>query len=210
MRSSRITIALLLGALVGLALGVIVKGWIEEDKAPSFQNLREPVPEVTAGPLDGPIARAALDYAHALQENDWEGAIRRTWWMRARLERAEAAGEGREKARRGLVRDLSDRNPAGNRLRAGEIADQYLFPPGSRVEVLVVDEGEEGLEPAAAGRAWLRVTYARKDQAPLNAAGLPIRSLVVGVNVDSQGHVLKAGLSGNLSVDEGSISLDWE
>jgi len=209
MRTSRVIVALLLGALVGLALGVIVKGQLETD-TPPLPEREVAVHAPTNRTLDDPIAGAALEYARAMQEDDWDEVVRRTWWMRARLDRVQAEGQDPAEARRALIREVSDRDPLRNRLRSGDIADQYIFTAGAQFEVLLVDEGEEDLEPLAMGRAWMRVLYARKDRAPLNAMGLPIRSLVAGVNVDSQGFVLKAGISGNLNIDEGSISLNWE
>jgi len=212
MRSSRVTVAVMLGALVGLALGVIVKGQLEEAAPPSVTESAVP-PSTTEAKVparERPAAQAALAYAHALMENDWPSVVRQTWWMRARLDRVRTEGGDVEEARRALAESLSDRNKAGNRLRPDGIEDQYLFRPGARAEVLAADDGAEDLEPAAAGRAWVRVTYGGPERAPLGPTGLPVRSLVVGVNVDEEGLVLKAGLSGNLEIDEGSISLDWE
>lgn len=197
MNAGRLTIAVLLGALVGVALGVVLKGYLE---AP---------PEAPATMADPAKVEAdVMAYVHALQEDSWDVAIDRTWWMAERLSLAETDA-ARAEIRAELRSELRDRSAAGNRLTPEGIADQYVFRPEASVKVVGRDSGDPDLDPPAVGRVWLKVRFEDRSRAPLNEEGLPIRSLVVGLNVDAEGRVLLASVSGNLSVDKHSAVLPW-
>ena len=155
---------------------------------------------------------AALRYAQALKEGDWETVIDQTLWMRERLDYVRLEGGGEEAAareREHLARRLAERSPEENQLRPEGVEDQFVFAPGAEIAVAGVDAGRDDLERPVAARTWLRVTYPRQAQALRDAQNLPIRALTAGVNVDEKGYVLKAGVVGNLEIDMDSISRDW-
>ena len=174
----------------------------------------------------------ALRYAHALQSGDIDEAIDLTLWMRERLDFVRLANpeqESVESARRELGRLLQDRKAEGYVLRPEGVEDQYVFCPGSQVELSAVehvapDQGADD-EPAANAlaptdaepvddylpavreRVWLRVTYPGQSPGLRTSGGLAIRLLRVAVSVSKEGHVLKAGVIGNLEIDYDSIEL---
>ncbi len=151
-----------------------------------------------------------MRYVQALQEGNCDDAIGLTLWMRERIERSQLKNpEQVADIREELCRSLTDRRIEGNRLREEGIEDQYVFAPGSEAKLVRVDGGRSDLEQPVAYRAWVEVEYARRDRAPLDLNGLPIRRLLVGINTTSDAYVLKAGVVGNLEVDFDSVETDW-
>lgn len=159
-----------------------------------------------------PVSQAALRYATALQEGDCDTAMACTLWMRQRLDNAllhssnlEAVEDAKERLRERLL----DRAPEQNCLMPGGLADQYIFAPGTRIEVVRCDEGEAGLSAPVAGRAWLRVEFPLEENAPLGPNGKPIRSFLVGLNISEDGSIVKAGIRGNGEIRLSSLQYDW-
>lgn len=180
------------GILAGLALLLMPEGG-----EPAVETA--PVPATSA---------AAMQYAYAFQQGDWDFVIDHTLWMQERLryEQSRAAEpEHIENVRLELGRNASDRSPAGNRLLARGVEDQYVFRPEAVLELAGFDEGRDDLERPAEGRAWIRVTFPSESKALLDESGFPIRRLVVGVNLTAEGAVLKASVEGNLEIDPDSI-----
>lgn len=176
-----------------------------------------PFPQETETP-NGPVsasaagheAGAAMRYARALQEGNCDEAIALTFWMRERIERAQLENPKRlADIREELCRSLTDRRIEGNRLAEEGMEDQYLLAPGCELTLVGVDKGRDDLERPAASRAWIRVTYPREEGAPLDLAGLPIRSLVAGINTTTDSYVLKAAVVGNLEIPLDSIDTNW-
>ena len=156
---------------------------------------------------------AALRYGAAFQQGAWDDIVAMTCWMQQRLQRVqiETGNAARREAVRAELRErVSDRRVEGNRLRAEGVEDQYVFAPGALLEPLQVDSGRRGLEAPTQERTWIRVTYPSRREALCDGKGIPIRSIVVGVNVSPEGAVLKANVIGNLDIDWQSISYDWE
>lgn len=154
----------------------------------------------------------AMRYARALQQGDYDEAIRMTLWMQDRLRYVRMGSdepETVEAARRELKRSLARRALEDNHLRAEGVEDQYVFAPGARLELIRVEEGRDDLERPAKECAWIRVTYPGASNALRDETGVPIRSLAVGVNVSADGYILKSGIIGNLEVDRDSIAYDW-
>lgn len=195
---------LLLGGFAGAVSGIIIKGYIETP---------ETIPTAPPGPPELGHWGPAMEYAHALQAGDWDRAVEMTLWMQERLEQIRietGSEEAMEAARLELITRLSDRSIADNVVLPEGIEDQYVFVPGAELEVLETDEGWEDLERPAASRLWLRVTYPSRVRAPRDSTNLPIRSMVVGINVDKDGQVLKAAIIGNLDIELDAISYAWD
>ena len=153
---------------------------------------------------------AAMRYVRALQDGNCDEAIALTLWMNDRIELSRLTHpEHVFDVRKELCRSLTDRRIEGNRLAEEGMEDQYVLPPGSRVTLVSVDEGRDDLERPVASRAWVGVIYSRKDRAPLDLDGLPIRSLLAGISTTSDSYVLKAAVVGNLEIDYESIGTDW-
>ncbi|HPO29730.1 MAG TPA: hypothetical protein PKX28_00705 [Candidatus Hydrogenedentes bacterium] len=155
-------------------------------------------------PSDPTGQTPALRYAEALMAGDGETAIAMLSWVRDRLnhvQRSQGAGEPVQRERERLAREILDRSPEGAVLREEGIEDQYVFVPGCRLERIGHDGGASGLEAPAAGRDWIRVTYPQPDAAPKSPAGKPYKTLVVGLNWDANGMILKGNVIGNLEID---------
>lgn len=206
-------LATLAGMLAGTLVGFLIKNganrWPGHAPAPSDASLSR----ASGMHMEAADAAAALRYAQALMDGDWDTVIDQTLWMRERLDhvRLESGSEeavARERMR--LMQWLAERTPPENQLRPEGVEDQFVFAPGTAVAVARVDAGRDDLERPVVSRAWLRVTFPRRDQALRDARNLPVRAITVGVNVDNNGRVLKAGVIGNLEIDEDSISRDWE
>lgn len=194
--SRRVVRVMAAGALGGILAGLALLLLPERGK-----------PEVETIPIPAAGA-AAMQYAYAFQQGNWDYIIDHTIWMQERLryEQSHAAEpEHIQNVRLELGRNASDRAPAGNRLLARGVEDQYVFRPEAVLELAGCDEGRDDLERPADGRAWIRVTFPSESTALLDESGFPIRRLIVGVNLTAEGAVLKASVEGNLEIDSESI-----
>lgn len=175
----------------------------------------EPGPVDVERPIPGGVA---LRYAEAYQENRCEDIIRLTSWMSDRLRRVSLEDpdpKALDKAREKLCEKILARPFEDNVLRQEGIEDQFVFAPGAIIDVVGKDAGRSDLGVSVHERIWLRVTYSRRETAPLatvnaNSSDMkPVRAWTVGVNVGSQGTVLKASVLGNVEVKRETISFDW-
>ena len=201
-------IAVLIGGMAGAVVGVTVK-FLISPRASSHDS-------VLGSSTEGAVAQAVQDsavwkYARACQEGQWAYVVDSTLWMQERLEFVARSGgpESVDEERKLLIEQVSTRSIADNHLAKVGVEDQYVFTPGAVLEFVADDEGRDDLVAPVARRTWLNVTYPLREKALLDRQGFPIRSLYVGVNVSEQGHVLKAGVVGNLDVDWDSINYDW-
>jgi len=212
-RQQRFLIALLIGALLGLIVGVAIKRALpigEPSEDPSLVDWAEDSTEESVIP-DVVRDSVAWQYAEAYQNGNWSRVIELTLWMEDRLAFV-ARSEGADAVvveRDNLVAQVSERHIADNHLRDAGVDDQYIFVPGARIEYVRDDAGRDDLEAAVARRTWFRVTFPAREKALLDKEGLPIRSVLVGVNVSLDGRVLKAEVVGNLDIDWDTITYDW-
>ncbi len=212
-RQQRFLLALLVGAFFGLIVGVAIKRALSDGGSfdgPSPPDWAEDSPEESVIPevvRDG----VAWQYVEAYQGGNWPRVVELTLWMEERLAFV-AASEGTEAVateRAQLEAQVSERRIADNHLRDVGVDDQYIFVPGARIEYVRDDAGHDDLAAEVARRTWFRVTYPAREKALLDKDGLPIRSILVGVNVSIEGRVLKAEVVGNLDIDWDSITYDW-
>lgn len=214
-RLSRFFLAMVAGMVAGALAGMVIRSalhtWSGDVSPAGGASLPQP------NGIDVQAARptgkdAALRYAQALKDGDWDTVIDQTLWMRERLDYVQLEGgeEAVTREREHLARRLAERSPEENQLRAEGVEDQFVFAPGVEIAAVGVDAGRDDLERPVAARTWLRVTYPRRAQALRDMQNLPIRALTAGVNVDEKGYVLKAGVIGNLEIDMDSISRDWD
>lgn len=172
--------------------------------------------ESQSKPIDGGNAMA---FARALQDNNCDEVIRLTAWMADRLRRVALESSDPEdvaEARRKLCQKILSRPYEDNILRGEGIEDQFVFAPGTQLEVVSKDPGRKDLGRPVAERVWIRVTYPRRETAPLAPVKpgspdmKPVRQWIVGVNL-SQGDqtVLKASVLGNLEIKRDSAAFDW-
>lgn len=143
-------------------------------------------------------------YVAAVQSGNCDDVVTLTLWMQERLDNAQA-----EQEMDTLCATLLDRSSEGNRLGPLGIEDRYIFSPQATFEVLETDDGREDLERPVRERTWYKVTYPSKEHAVRDKGGNPISTLVVGVNVSTDGYILKAGVRGNLDIDFDAISYRW-
>ena len=166
--------------------------------------------QVNSHDLEQQTNGVAMRYVKALQEGNCDEAIARTLWMNERIEHARLKNpEQIAEIREELCRSLTDRRIEGNRLAEEGIEDHYVMAPGSRATPVRVDEGRDDLERPTASRVWVEVVYPKRERAPLDLNGVPIRRLVAGINVTADSYVLKASVIGNMEIDLDSISTNW-
>ncbi|MGI6459089.1 MAG: hypothetical protein ACOX5J_03165 [Candidatus Hydrogenedentales bacterium] len=158
----------------------------------------------------------ATRYARAYQENRADDVIRMTHWMQECLKRVQRGSDDPDTLtamHEQLRRNVLYRTLEGNRLRPEGVEDKYIFAPGTHLELLGSDRRGDGLEDALScpvrERTWLRVSYPDSAGALRDEEGRPIRSIVVGVDVSMEGHIVKAGVLGNVEIDRECIALDW-
>lgn len=194
--------AVLIGAVIGLTTALSIRSVLQNPSPPPLSASETALPE------DNP----ALCYAWAFQEGNWDYLIDHTLWIQERLQYEQArTGDtaAGQTTRLDIGKALGDRSEPGNRLRDTGVEDQYVFRPGAAIEVVARDEGRDDLERPTAERIWFRVRFPNMANALFDAAGLAIRAITVGVNVSSEGYILKANVDGNLDVDLDSIEY-WD
>lgn len=150
------------------------------------------------------LAQSALRYADAIKNGRCEDVAGMTWWLQERLRNSGASAPDTD-----FCEEMKRRTPESNQITDGGIKDQYLFVPGVEIVAVKVDTGRKDLARSVAQRTWLRVQYPMKSQALRDEAGIPIRSLRVGVNMTADGYVLKAGVLGNLDIEWESLNYSW-
>mgnify|MGYP005840636993 CR=1 FL=1 len=206
-------------AIVGTGAGATAAYSIIMRMVPGQQG--EPSRPAQPGSSGGEAARAgvggwtmdvAMRYAKAFQEGDCNTVIELTEWMRERLERVRLETDDPkdlEAARQQLCRRILDRPAEGNQVREEGMEDSLIFRPGATLIPVRTDEGRTDLECPAQGRAWIRVTYGKAEEAPLGLDGLPVRSMEVGLNVSVRGAILKTSVIGNAEIDFDTIDSTW-
>jgi hypothetical protein len=153
-----------------------------------------------------------MRYVNAYQSGNCDEVIGLTEWMNRRLEKAaleKSGDEAVEALRQELQSRIVERPVEGNRLGSEGVEDAYVFAPGTEVRFVSSDKGHEELSQPVRERVWVRVTYPAQETALRDESGKPIRSITVGINVSSDGFVVKAGVVGNLDIDRKSISYEW-
>lgn len=213
-RAKRFGIALIVGAGVGAMVGGLIRDQL--NSAPDRQ--KEPSGTAEDSTFEGAAGEAvsiekssAWRYAVACRDGNWTEVLALTEWVQARLafvEQSEGA-DGLAAEQERLIRELGTRTLEDNRLSDEGVEDQYVFSPGATIEYDSVDNGRDDLDVATARRIWLKVSYPTREKALLDREGVPIRSVIVGINVSPDGHVLKANVFGNLDIDWSSIKYDW-
>jgi len=211
-------------AAIALGAGALLLGLLAA--YPSLVNftgqIGVPVHPATVSAAEHPTppdGGNALAYAKALQANDCDEVIRLLAWMSDRLRRValESSDPQRvEAARKKLCEKVLARPYEDNVLRKEGIEDQFVFAPGAQCEVLSKDPGREDLGTAVSERVWIRVTYPRRETAPLAPVAegrpdmKPVHQWVAGVNLSREnGQVLKAAVQGNLEIKKDSVTFDW-
>lgn len=175
---------------------------------------------VSAAPQSKPIDGGnAMRFARAFQSNNCDEVIRLTGWMADRLRRVALESSDPthvENARRKLCEKILSRPYEDNVLRKEGIEDQFVFTPGTQIEVLSKDGGRTDLGTPVAERIWVRVTYPRRETAPLAPAPSqrpdmkPVRSWIVGINLGRGDQlVLKAAVQGDLEIKRDSADFEW-
>lgn len=202
-----------MGAVLGAISGTIVRSTTGSPEA------KPAVPEPPTEPGRNDAGRSpdsvensvAWQYAMAYREGNWAKVVELTYWMKDRLDFVlETDGAGAVPAEKDrLMDELGLRTVADNRLMDEGVEDQYVLSPGSEITYDSVDTGRDDLDGPVARRTWLKVVYPAREKALLDKDGLPIRSLRVGINVSTDGHVLKGNVIGNLDIDWESIMYDW-
>jgi hypothetical protein len=200
----RFTLAMAIGGFAGLLAAWVLKGMLESP------DLWDTPPERLANRRVDLALEAddpALRYVQALQEGRWKDAVEQTLWMRERLE---ANPDDMARVHGELIANLSDRSPSGNHWVVYQgVEDQYIFRPDATVEMLRRDLGRKTLARPTAGRTWFKVTYPEKDRALRGENGLSVEHLEVGVSVSADGWILKAALTGNVEINDRSVSYEW-
>lgn len=172
--------------------------------------------EAVPGDISDNVATIAQRYARAVQAIDCNAVIDMTLWMRDRLEVARKdAGDpaaAETNAREDLCRGIRTAAKGEGDLTLEGIEDGHVFSRSAQWSLSGLDAGRNDLAKAAAGRAWLNVSYPVPGSAPRDVRGdeeRPIKSMRVGVNVSADGYVLKASVVGNVEIDDESIAYYW-
>ena len=180
------------------------------DQQERYRRSRDGGEVAAAETPDSQALRIAERYLSGVRTGACSQGIALTLWMQERLESASGLGRDNERAAmQDLCESIKDRTMEANRLRPEGIEDQYVFTPLAQIETAGVDTGREDLIKPVMERVWFIASYPVPTQALRDENGTPIKSLRVGINVSSDGYVLKAGVIGNLEIDFESISYNW-
>ena len=186
------------------------KDFLEEQD--DFRKALESGETLTEEEANSETARVAQRYVTAVQNGVCSRVIELTWWMQERLayvrENTDAPVDDGETLNE-LCESITSQRSQSVRLRAEGIEDPNVFVQMAEVRMIRLDEGRSDLAKPVRNRVWLRVKYPVPTGAVADQDGNPIKSMVVGMNVSTDGYVLKAGLIGNLEIDFDSISYDW-
>ncbi len=145
----------------------------------------------------------AIAYARAFQVGAWDEIIDTTWWMQERLARVRLESANPQaivQARQKLRTRLRTKAIESNQLRPEGIEDQYIFVPTADIRIVSYDQGHADLAKPVGRRTWIRVHYPNRHTALRDEQGRPIRSIVVGVNLSTDGYILKANVLGNMDI----------
>ncbi len=215
----RFWIALCLGALPGVLVGVMVKGYMDKGSiwGGGLTNLpqRERTVIRRMDPDDTPVEileGPSLRYIQAVQGGEWDTVVGMTQWMQERL--AQTIEEAGDTAKATTMQDLQEQlsldqaSPA--QLQVQGVEDVGVLRESAKVEYLMSDGGLQDLALEVKRRDWFRVTYPVRSQALLDDKGLPLRAVTVGVNISADDLILKSNVIGNLEIDLGTLSANWE
>lgn len=210
-RPRRFLMALFAGAILGAVVGSVIKYGLAGGFASVPSTRVEQEASGGGGDVEHGDESIAWQYVLAYQEGNWSRVVELTVWMNDRLAFVAQSGTPADvdAARDGIIEQISTHAMSENYLRDEGVDDQYLFTPGTRLEYIGEDGGSDTLEAPIARRTWFRVIYPTREKALLDKEGIPIRSVNAGVNVSSDGRVLKAGVVGNMNIDWDSIRYDW-
>jgi len=184
--------------------------------APGPNALTPRVSDDSGGPSEQPVGEAlrwnptAESYIRAVVGGRCDDVIEMTNWMQERLEYVRRTEpESEIEARATLCAALQERRPEGNQLTNEGIADQYLFAPGVKYELVATDAGRIDLSDPVMARNWVQLRFPSGYRAPKDREGVPIRTLRVGINISADEKILKAGVRGTVEIDWESISTGW-
>ena len=153
-----------------------------------------------------------MKYTRAFQDSNCTEVIAHVPWMREHLAHtAMETGDtaARAQAKEKLCAKILRRGPEGNQIQFEGIEDAYLFCPGASISVSGTDEGRHDLEAPVHERVWLDIVYPSRAMAPMSPSGEPVHRLRAGLNLSTEGQILKASVLGNVEIDFDSIDTDW-
>lgn len=189
---------------------LLIAGYVWLTPAPPAKRGTKPAAPTT--PATVTPAPEAARYVAAMQAGRWDEVIDLTCWMQERLLRVHIQTDNpemRAQARSELIRRLRDKTVEQNQLRPEGAEDGYVFAPQARVTAVGADMGRNDLERPVKNRTWYEVVYLERHRALRDMAGSPIHSLRVGINVSTDGYVLKAAVVGNVEIEWSSLRYDW-
>ena len=204
--------AILLGAGGGVSLWYFGAPNQELFNAPDPQSKRIDALRASGSPemLEDESVQLAERYVTAIKAGNCEDVIALTLWMQERLRSApESDPDAKKRIRDELCASILDRTPENNNLGPLGVEDRYILSTLSNTEVVGLDEGRDDLSRPARKRVWFKVAYPSKSVAVKDEDGNALASLIVGVNVSTDGYVLKSGVRGNVDIDFDTFSYAW-
>jgi hypothetical protein len=147
-------------------------------------------------------------YIKALQTRDCEYIIRVTWWMQERLRNELAKGTSQkdlDSIKLDMCNSMFQLENSDYLLSLEGLVDGALFPQGVEWKVLGADAGINTLSKPVLERIWVELTYSGVPNGPKTNGGIPLKSIVAGVNISKDQYILKGDIRGNWNIDQESL-----
>jgi hypothetical protein len=147
-------------------------------------------------------------YIKAIQERDCEYIVRVTWWMQERLRNELANGASQtelESTQQEMCNSLFQPEKSEYFLSLEGLVDGALFPQGVEWKILGADAGIKTLSKPVLERIWVELTYSGVPNGPKTSQGVPLKSIIAGINISKDEYVLKGDIRGNWNIDQESL-----
>jgi len=147
-------------------------------------------------------------YIEAIQTRDCDYILRVTWWMQERLRNAQADDRSRtdlDRIKQEMCDSMFQLEKNDYSLSLVGLVDGALFPQGVEWKILGADAGIDSLAKPVLERIWIELTYSGVPNGPKTSQGIPLKSMIAGINISEDQYILKGDIRGNWNIDQKSL-----
>ena len=171
-----------------------------------LQKLNQIETKIALHPTDN--AFHVDSYIKAIQTRDCEYILRVTWWMQERLRNELAKGASQtelDSIRQEMCNSTFQLENSDYLLSLEGPLDGALFPQGVEWKVLGADAGIGSLAKPVSERIWVELSYSAVPNGPKTNTGIPLKSVIAGINISTDQYILKGDIRGNWNIDQESL-----